>query len=66
MHLRGMLEADLVNRALIGAAVDRRPKTLKAHAAKAVDAFLRAYGQTSAARSASATPPSTGSVAPTT
>ena len=44
MHLRGMLEADLVNRALIGAAVDKRPKTLKAHAAKAVDAFLRAYG----------------------
>ncbi len=66
MHLRGMLEADLVNRALIGAAVDKRPKTLKLYAVKAVDAFLRAYGQTSAARSASATPPSTGSVAPTT
>jgi AcrR family transcriptional regulator len=66
MHLRGMLEADLVNRALIGAAVDKRPRTLKAHAAKAVDAFLRAYGQTSSGRSASATPPSTGSVAPTT
>jgi len=66
MHLRGMLEADLVNRALIGAAVDKRPKTLKDHAAKAVDAFLRAYGQTSPDRSASATPPSTGSVAPTT
>jgi AcrR family transcriptional regulator len=66
MHLRGMLEADLVNRALIGAAVDKRPKTLKAHAAKAVDAFLRAYGQTSADKSASATPPSTGMVAPTT
>jgi AcrR family transcriptional regulator len=66
MHLRGMLEADLVNRALIGAAVDKRPKTLKTYAAKAVDAFLRAYGQTSAERSASATPPSTGNVAPTT
>ncbi|MGA2950626.1 MAG: TetR/AcrR family transcriptional regulator [Caulobacteraceae bacterium] len=66
MHLRGMLEADLVNRALIGAAVDKRPKTLKVHAAKAADAFLRAYGQTSADKSASATPPSTGSVAPTT
>lgn len=44
MHLRGMLEADLVNRALVGAAVDRRPAHLKDHAAKAVDAFLRAYG----------------------
>jgi AcrR family transcriptional regulator len=64
MHLRGMLEADLVNRALIGAAVDKRPTTLKAHAAGAVDAFLRAYGQSG--MSASATPPSTGSVAPTT
>ncbi|HEY2180009.1 MAG TPA: TetR/AcrR family transcriptional regulator [Caulobacteraceae bacterium] len=44
MHLRGMLEADLVNRGLVGAAVDRRPKSLKVHAAKAVDALLRAYG----------------------
>jgi AcrR family transcriptional regulator len=66
MHLRGMLEADLVNRALIGATVDRRPRHLKAHAAKAVDALLRAYGQTENGRSARATPPSTGIVAPTT
>jgi AcrR family transcriptional regulator len=44
MHLRGMLEADLINRALVGADVDRRPAHLKDHAAKAVDAFLRAYG----------------------
>ena len=44
MHLRGMLEADVVNRALVGAKVDARPKRLKAHAAKAVDALLRAYG----------------------
>lgn len=66
MHLRGMLEADLLNRALIGAKVDRRPALLKAHAAKAVDAWLRAYGQTGKGRSANATPPSTGMVAPTT
>jgi AcrR family transcriptional regulator len=66
MHLRGMLEADLVNRALIGAAVDRRPRHLKLHADKAVDALLRAYGQTETGRSAKATPPSTGMVAPTT
>ena len=66
MHLRGMLEADLVNRALIGAKVDKRPKSLRAHAAAAVDAFLRAYGQPPNGRSASATPPSTGKVAPTT
>jgi AcrR family transcriptional regulator len=66
MHLRGMLEADLINRALIGADVDRRPKSLKAHAAAAVDALLRAYGQTANGRSAKATPPSTGRVAPTT
>jgi len=66
MHLRGMLEADLVNRALIGAKVDKSPKSLKAHAAKAVDALLRAYGQTANGKSASATPPSTGIVAPTT
>jgi hypothetical protein len=61
-----MLEADLVNRALIGAPVDRRPKNLKEHAVAAVDAFLRAYGQTANGKSASATPPSTGMVAPTT
>jgi AcrR family transcriptional regulator len=66
MHLRGMLEADLINRALIGADVDRRPKSLKTHATGAVDALLRAYGQTANGRSASATPPSTGKVAPTT
>lgn len=66
MHLRGMLEADLVNRALIGAKVDKRSKSLRDHAAKAVDALLRAYGQTANSRSASATPPSTGIVAPTT
>jgi len=44
MHLRGMLEADKINRAIIGAAVDARPRHLREHAAKAVDAFLRAYG----------------------
>ena len=43
MHLRGLLEADIVNRALIGAMVDGRPRQLREHAAKAVDAFLRAY-----------------------
>ena len=66
MHLRGMLEADLVNRALIGASVDARPKILRQHAAKAVEALLRAYGQAPKVKSAKATPPSTGSVAPTT
>jgi AcrR family transcriptional regulator len=66
MHLRGMLESDLVNRALIGADVDARKASLKLHAAKAVEALLRAYGQTAEERSASATPPSTGKVAPTT
>ena len=48
MHLRGMLEADVVNRAVIGATVDARPKALREHAAKAVDAFLRAYAEPSA------------------
>jgi AcrR family transcriptional regulator len=66
MHLRGLLEADLVNRALIGARVDKRSARLRDHAAKAVDVFLRAYGQTANGRSASETPPSTGMVAPTT
>jgi AcrR family transcriptional regulator len=66
MHLRGLLEADLVNRALVGASVDKRPGQLRDHAAKAVDIFLRAYGHTAKGRSASATPPSTGMVAPTT
>lgn len=66
MHLRGMLEADLINRALIGAHVDKRPRSLREHTAQAVDALLRAYGQTANGRSAKATPPSTGRVAPTT
>jgi AcrR family transcriptional regulator len=71
MHLRGMLEADVLNRALIGAPVDTRPKCLRAHAERAVEALLRAYGQLSGGqvsdpRSARATPPSTGMVAPTT
>ena len=43
MHLRGMLEADVINRAVIGAKVDVRQKYLRDHSAKAVDAFLRAY-----------------------
>lgn len=43
MHLRGMLEADVVNRAVMGAKIDARPRYLREHAAKAVDAFLRAY-----------------------
>jgi AcrR family transcriptional regulator len=66
MHLRGMLESDLVNRALIGAQVDARKASLKLHAARAVEALLRAYGQTAEDKSANATPPSTGKVAPTT
>jgi AcrR family transcriptional regulator len=66
MHLRGMLEADVVNRALLGASVDKRPTRVREHAHKAVDAWLRAYGQTGNGKSASATPPSTGMVAPTT
>jgi len=44
MHLRGMLEADLVNRALVGAEVDSRPANIRRHAADAVAALLRAYG----------------------
>lgn len=65
MHLRGLLESDIVNRALIGADVDARPARLHRHAADAVDAFLRAYAETPPS-SARATPPSTGIVAPTT
>lgn len=65
MHLRGLMEADIVNRALIGADVDARPAKLRGHAADAVDAFLRAYAPPRPS-SARATPPSTGSVAPTT
>ncbi|MEO8813115.1 MAG: TetR/AcrR family transcriptional regulator [Caulobacteraceae bacterium] len=72
VHLRGLLEADLLNRALVGADVDRRVAHLRAHAARAVDVLLRAYApenqpqaepMPSAARE---TPPSTGMVAPTT
>jgi hypothetical protein len=66
MHLRGMLEADLVNRALIGAAVDARPKKLRDHATKAVDALMRAYDPQSEFSDTMDTPPSTGKVAPTT
>jgi AcrR family transcriptional regulator len=44
MHLRGLLEADVVNRALLGADVDTRPAHLKRCAASAVDVLLRAYG----------------------
>lgn len=66
MHLRGLLEGDVINRALIGASVDKRPAQIRRHAVKAVDALLRAYGQTANGRSARATPPSTGRVAPTT
>ncbi len=65
MHLRGLLEADLINRALIGAAADNRPEPLRRYADDAVDVFLRAYAQ-APPTSASATPPSTGRVAPTT
>ena len=65
MHLRGLLEADLINRALIGAEVDSRPASLRRYAAEAVEVFLRAYAQPPPA-SARDTPPSTGIVAPTT
>lgn len=44
MHLRGLLESDLINRALIGAAVDASPRTLRRQAQSAVEALLRAYG----------------------
>jgi len=49
MHLRGMLEADLVNRALVGADVDSRPPNIRRHAADAADALMRAYGPVDAA-----------------
>jgi AcrR family transcriptional regulator len=52
MHLRGLLEADIVNRALLGAAVDTRPAHLKRCAASAVDVLLRAYGVEVAAQMA--------------
>ena len=44
MHLRGLLEADIVNRALMGAETDIRPARLKRLAAEAADVLLRAYG----------------------
>jgi AcrR family transcriptional regulator len=68
MHLRGMLEADVINRALLGAPVDARPAHLRAHAAAAVDVLLRAYDPLDQRplSEANATPPSTGKVAPTT
>ncbi len=44
MHLRGLLEADLVNRALIGADADTRPASLRRYAVEAVEVFLRGYG----------------------
>ncbi|MEO7026966.1 MAG: TetR/AcrR family transcriptional regulator [Caulobacteraceae bacterium] len=43
MHLRGLLEADLVNRALLGAPVDAAPAALRAQARAAVDVLTRAY-----------------------
>ncbi|HEY1447544.1 MAG TPA: TetR/AcrR family transcriptional regulator [Caulobacteraceae bacterium] len=45
MHLRGMLETDLTHRALIGARIDGRPRQLRRYSRRAVDAFLRAYGE---------------------
>jgi len=52
MHLRGLLEADIVNRALLGADIDTRPAALKRHATNAVDVMLRAYGVEVAAQMA--------------
>jgi AcrR family transcriptional regulator len=52
MHLRGLLEADIVYRALLGADVDIRPANLKRCAASAVDVLLRAYGVEVAAQMA--------------
>lgn len=43
MHLRGLLEADVINRALLGAKVDRSKAKLQALAADSVRVFLRAY-----------------------
>jgi AcrR family transcriptional regulator len=45
MHFRGMLETDLTHRALVGARVDGRPRQLRRYSRKAVDVFLRAYGE---------------------
>jgi AcrR family transcriptional regulator len=52
MHLRGLLEADIVHRALLGADVDTRPANLRRCAASAVDVLLRAYGAEVAAQRA--------------
>jgi AcrR family transcriptional regulator len=52
MHLRGLLEADVVNRALLGADIDACPSTLRRHASAAVDVMLRAYGPEVAAQMA--------------
>ncbi len=49
MHFRGLLEGDLVNRALLGVVVDSRPSCLRAHAGAAADVLLRAYGPSAAA-----------------
>lgn len=43
MHMRGLLEADLVNRALLGADIDTGPATLERCAAASVTVLLRAY-----------------------
>ena len=43
MQLRGMLEADLVNSALLGARVETRPSQLRQVAAQAVEVLFRAY-----------------------
>lgn len=45
MHLRGMLETDLIHRALVGACVDGRPRQLRRRSRAAVDAFMLAYGE---------------------
>jgi AcrR family transcriptional regulator len=52
MHLRGLLEADIVTRALLGADIDTRPAALKRCASAAVDVMLRAYGAEVAAQMA--------------
>jgi AcrR family transcriptional regulator len=52
MHLRGLLEADIVNRALLGADIDTHPAHLERCAVCAVDVLLRAYGVDTAAQMA--------------
>ena len=64
MHLRGLLEADIVNRALLGADIDARPAALKRHAAKAVDVMLRAYGVAPDVRAAAVWGPDGETIAP--